>query len=130
MCNHNNIVGDNYGQTCADCGQVLAGYGYWGSAGTCQHQWVRDEDGKGQTCLYCERWEPVSEPEAFPFFAYRLKNGEIHVRRFNQAAMDEAAKSPFVDEVTDRYEAYSRKHAEEIALVNLGTAHSMPTGKA
>lgn len=69
MCNHNNIVGDNYGQTCQDCGAVLAGYGYWGSAATCQHQWTRDADGDGQTCLYCERWEPLTPenaPDAFP----------------------------------------------------------------
>ncbi len=30
QCSHNHRIGDNYGVTCQDCGEVLAGYGYWG----------------------------------------------------------------------------------------------------
>ncbi len=51
------------------------------------------------------------------YFAYRLTDGKIHVRRFTtQSAVDEAEGSTFVDEVLDPYEARDRAHAEAIAL--------------
>lgn len=53
-CQHNHTVGDNYGITCADCGAILAGYGYWGEGSrTCNHLYVSNGEGR-QVCLYCE----------------------------------------------------------------------------
>lgn len=54
MCEHQNKVGDNYGLTCLDCGEVLEGYGYWGQADRCRHVWVKSEG--GCECLYCQDW--------------------------------------------------------------------------
>jgi hypothetical protein len=30
LCEHTNLIGDNYGVTCQNCGQVLEGYGHGG----------------------------------------------------------------------------------------------------
>ncbi|MEW6179204.1 MAG: hypothetical protein AB1522_04675 [Chloroflexota bacterium] len=54
MCEHRNKVGDNYGLTCLDCGEVLEGYGYWGQSETCRHVWLKGEG--GYECLYCLEW--------------------------------------------------------------------------
>ena len=56
MCQHNVKIGDNYGMSCAECGQVLEGYGCWaeGSA-TCNHIWgYCPENEKYEQCIYCE----------------------------------------------------------------------------
>ena len=49
-CPHNNIVGDNYGETCADCGEQISGMGEFASqrSNGCLHKFV---DG---ICIYCE----------------------------------------------------------------------------
>lgn len=54
-CQHHRKQGDNYGETCLDCGQVISGYGYWGEGGNnqCVHQWLPDGEG-AFFCLYCE----------------------------------------------------------------------------
>jgi hypothetical protein len=56
MCQHFNQIGDNYGLTCQDCGEVLEGYGYWGEgSNVCLHHWIECvEDNKYEQCLYCE----------------------------------------------------------------------------
>lgn len=52
-CQHLNRVGDNYGETCGDCGATLRGHGYWAQdGGGCRHEWMRD--GECETCVYCE----------------------------------------------------------------------------
>ncbi len=57
-CPHNSYFGDNYGTTCATCGQVLSGYGYWAEGSqTCQHQYLSDGDGS-LVCAYCEDVKP------------------------------------------------------------------------
>ena len=52
-CGHHNIIGDNYGTTCQDCGKVLSGYGYWAEGSReCMHQFLPlDED--ILICSYC-----------------------------------------------------------------------------
>lgn len=58
-CPHHSVVGDNYGETCADCGEVLAGYGYFAEGSrVCKHRWL--QDGNGFVCLYCEAWRPAA----------------------------------------------------------------------
>ena len=55
-CPHDRTRGDNYGQTCADCGQVLGGYGFWGDGRkTCLHRFVPSHDPRYVECLYCQR---------------------------------------------------------------------------
>lgn len=64
MCDHNSTIGDNYGVTCADCGQVLSGYGYWGEGSTtCQHEYLPDGNGN-LVCLYCEDFIANGDPQA------------------------------------------------------------------
>ena len=60
MCKHSNRIGDNYGLTCLDCGEVLEGYGYFGSVSRCvRHLWFAE--GEYFICFYCER--VCSNPE-------------------------------------------------------------------
>lgn len=54
-CKHERRNGDNYGVSCYDCGEQLAGYGYWGSFPNCIHVLRKAEDGNYAYCLYCER---------------------------------------------------------------------------
>ncbi len=53
-CKHLRIIGDNYGMTCQDCGEIIEGYGFWGQARTCIHRWAEYEEGK--ECIYCGEW--------------------------------------------------------------------------
>jgi hypothetical protein len=64
QCSHRHQIGDNYGITCQDCGQVLAGYGYWGEGShVCIHQFV--DDGAGEkVCFYCDRYQNDIEAQA------------------------------------------------------------------
>jgi hypothetical protein len=70
-CQHLRRVGDNYGESCADCGKQLRGYGYGGWFGVnltgtekCIHLWSRvGEDYvegvnriRHEVCVYCEEW--------------------------------------------------------------------------
>lgn len=64
-CTHSRRIGDNYGESCADCGKQLSGYGWGGWFGMnltgteqCLHLWssVSDTD---QVCIYCEKWQKV-----------------------------------------------------------------------
>lgn len=69
-CNHKNKIGDNYGESCYDCGKQLSGYGYGGWFGrnitkqTCIHLWtpLGDNGAKFEICMYCEmeREKPVA----------------------------------------------------------------------
>lgn len=63
MCKHLVIIGDNYGDSCADCGEQLSGYGYGGFFGinltgqeTCFHTWspIGGEEDSAKICIYCE----------------------------------------------------------------------------
>lgn len=55
-CPHDRIQGDNYGQTCQDCGQVLGGYGFWGEGRkSCLHRFVPSADPGQVECLYCQK---------------------------------------------------------------------------
>jgi hypothetical protein len=57
MCKHGHVMGDNYGETCMDCGEVVSGYGYWaeGNNGECIHRWVPDPDENDDylVCCFC-----------------------------------------------------------------------------
>lgn len=56
-CTHNFIIGDNYGETCGDCGEVISGYGEGASQSFCDHRYVSHSQDKTdkelQICLYC-----------------------------------------------------------------------------
>jgi len=56
MCRHGSIIGDNYGETCTICGEVLSGYGYWAEGSKeCRHRWLPEtQDSKYEVCMYCE----------------------------------------------------------------------------
>lgn len=63
-CKHSRIVGDNYGSSCANCGQQLSGYGYGGFFGrnlngkeSCIHLWSPIGEGGAAVCVYCEEWK-------------------------------------------------------------------------
>ena len=68
-CPHNRKIGDNYGMTCADCGEVLEGYGEFARTRPkeCLHRW---EPMPGyEVCAYCEetrRVEPIRCKENLP----------------------------------------------------------------
>ncbi|MEJ5200587.1 MAG: hypothetical protein WHV66_00025 [Anaerolineales bacterium] len=51
-CPHYRQIADNYGVTCEDCGEILEGYGFWGSSGYCRHVWLNGE------CIYCQAIDP------------------------------------------------------------------------
>ena len=53
-CPHNHVIGDNYGETCQDCGEVLAGYGYWAEGSEVCHHDYQPIDDKWEQCIYCE----------------------------------------------------------------------------
>lgn len=63
LCNHRNRIGDNYGESCYDCGKQLSGYGYGGWFGrnltkqTCIHLW--SPCGNMEVCIYCESMRPL-----------------------------------------------------------------------
>lgn len=68
MCSHARKIGDNYGLTCQDCGEVLEGYGHGGwfennfkENERCMHVWVNMSDRTDyEQCIYCFRereWE-------------------------------------------------------------------------
>lgn len=67
-CPHNTRVGDNYGESCMDCGKQLSGYGYGGWFGSrisgtqvknpkCIHVFAPVEG--GEACIYCEEWREI-----------------------------------------------------------------------
>lgn len=63
-CKHTKRVGDNYGESCADCGKQLSGYGYGGWFGRfiagnekCIHLFAPMYDGGPKVCIYCEVWK-------------------------------------------------------------------------
>lgn len=74
-CRHRNTKGDNHGETCADCGDTVAGFGFGGWFGRnletadrpkCMHLfWLNempDADGlRWETCHFCEHTRPVDE---------------------------------------------------------------------
>jgi len=64
VCPHSRQIGDNAGQTCLDCGERLAGYGYRASRRSCLHSWLPfgDESG-GEICPYCEKIRDCQEIE-------------------------------------------------------------------
>lgn len=66
MCQHLRTIGDNYGETCADCGEPLRGFGEWAEGSReCLHGlWYDNRDGT-ETCGYCETTR-TKEPEVKP----------------------------------------------------------------
>lgn len=68
-CKHLHIIGDNYGESCRDCGKQLSGYGWGGFFGrnltgkeTCIHLWSLVGDASEnpvgdrlEVCIYCQR---------------------------------------------------------------------------
>ena len=60
-CKHLSRVGDNYGESCADCGKQMSGYGFGGWFGInitgkekCIHLWAPMGEGGAKVCIYCE----------------------------------------------------------------------------
>jgi hypothetical protein len=55
-CPHNLIQGDNYGETCVDCGKVISGYGYWAEGSNeCTHRFLPSgSDNERRVCVFCE----------------------------------------------------------------------------
>lgn len=60
-CQHSRRQGDNYGVTCMECGETIAGYGFWGEGSkTCIHEWGRmDDESKEEMCIYCQVYRPA-----------------------------------------------------------------------
>jgi hypothetical protein len=55
MCEHRMIQGDNYGETCMECGEVLSGYGFWAEGSRdCHHKFVPSGEDGYEVCPYCE----------------------------------------------------------------------------
>lgn len=52
-CAHTRRVGDNYGETCMDCGRRMSGYGDGGQHRDCEH--VFAPAGDVEICIYCEQ---------------------------------------------------------------------------
>lgn len=66
-CQHLSRVGDNYGESCADCGEQLSGFGYGGwfgqnvdASAKCIHLW--SPMGESWVCTYCEEWKDELKP--------------------------------------------------------------------
>ena len=61
-CQHLNRIGDNYGESCSDCGKQLSGYGWGGWFGRnltedrhCIHLFAPlGEKGSAEWCIYCQ----------------------------------------------------------------------------
>lgn len=71
MCEHLNRVGDNYGESCMDCGEIIKGFGYGGWFGhyltvktVCIHQWLPVGDDGEEVCPYCEAWRNLKQEQA------------------------------------------------------------------
>lgn len=69
-CPHHSKIGDNYGESCLQCGAQLSGYGYGGWFGsnltehpTCIHVWAKagDADDAGEICIYCYEWKVIKK---------------------------------------------------------------------
>lgn len=71
MCQHLNRVGDNYGESCRDCGKQLSGYGYGGWFG-------RNLIGREQ-CIHT--WSPISDAEDICIYCDSIRNDGIDVLR-------------------------------------------------
>lgn len=61
-CQHHNRVGDNYGESCMDCEEILSGFGYGGWFGhrlhpnmECKHLYSPIGEGGAMICIYCEK---------------------------------------------------------------------------
>jgi hypothetical protein len=70
-CKHLHRVGDNYGESCADCGKQLSGYGWGGWFGrnltnplpVCIHLFAPlFGEGGPMVCIYCE--QPKAEAQS------------------------------------------------------------------
>jgi hypothetical protein len=67
-CQHLRTIGDNYGVTCQDCGEILAGFGFGGWFGerlqpeqACVHRFYV-HDGIG-ICVFCETIERTTNED-------------------------------------------------------------------
>jgi hypothetical protein len=58
-CQHRSIVGNSEGETCMDCGEVLAGYGHNMQSRNCDH--TRSfREGIESICPYCYIEQEIS----------------------------------------------------------------------
>jgi hypothetical protein len=69
ICEHKNLIGDNYGVSCQGCGQVLEGYGLGGFFSRklqgdvpCIHgAWYPINDTQ-EECMYCHITRKIQKP--------------------------------------------------------------------
>ena len=58
-CSHSKRIGDNYGESCLECGAAVSGYGYWAEGSkVCMHRFFNTGDGYEQ-CIFCETTRPA-----------------------------------------------------------------------
>jgi hypothetical protein len=67
LCAHNKKIGDNYGLSCQECGQVLEGYGWGGWFGSnlkgnerCIHVWYPINHSE-EECMYCHSIRKITK---------------------------------------------------------------------
>lgn len=67
-CDHRKRIGDNYGVSCSNCGQILEGFGYGGFIGgnltgveKCIHQAWFTVNEREEECIYCHEQRHRSE---------------------------------------------------------------------
>ena len=75
FCQHNRTQGDNYGVTCLDCGEAIAGYGFWAEGSkVCIHDWGRmGDESTEEMCMYCQACRPAA-PKAVP---HQWRKGDL-----------------------------------------------------
>ena len=62
-CSHAIVNGDNYGESCATCGERLRGYGFQATHADCRHAFQPDPLEPGlQLCIFCQRQQLPSDP--------------------------------------------------------------------
>lgn len=70
-CPHRNRIGDNYGESCKDCGEQLSSYGWGGWFGSnltgsekCIHLFApMGEPGSEEICIYCQAFKASEEAQ-------------------------------------------------------------------
>ena len=75
-CTHARVAGDRSGETCLDCHEKLAGFGFnSGGAGECSHRFEADPSGdtRLETCCFCRKKRPAMPGESTPKRAFSMK---------------------------------------------------------
>ncbi|WP_040007227.1 hypothetical protein [Fibrisoma limi] len=98
-CQHRTTQGDNYGITCMDCGEAIAGYGYWGEGSTvCKHDWARlDEESDEEMCMYCQA---VRSAPPKPV-AHRWQKGDLGIVNNTLVLLLEEERSVWISQRGD-----------------------------